>query len=115
MYATESFRTHCLFVCWLDLAGDYFAVRITEDPVYGTPVFTTMGGQSKCPGESGTNRRESQVSIVGILPRCANTGECTNVGLPAGTKAHYGVIIQNISPTGMYVYMYVVSSSRLEA
>ena len=30
--------------------GDYFAVRITQDPVYGTPVFTTMGGQSKCPG-----------------------------------------------------------------
>eukprot|EP01035_Chromulina_nebulosa_P063886 gene63886-87375_t len=50
--------------------GDYFAVRITEDPVYGTPVFTTMGGQSKCPGESGTNRRESQVSIQGIVPRC---------------------------------------------
>ena len=97
-----------LLVCVF--AGDYFAVRITEDPVYGTPVFTTMGGQSKCPGESGTNRRESQVSIAGIIPRCgsATTGPCTNEHLPAGAKAHYGVIIQNNSPTGEQ------SSSRLE-
>lgn len=41
-------------------AGDYFVVRITEDPVYGTPVFTTMGGQSKCPGETATSRREGE-------------------------------------------------------
>ena len=46
--------------------GDFFAVRIMEDPVYGTPVFTTMGGASKCPGETGTSRRESNVRIVQI-------------------------------------------------
>lgn len=88
----------------LTVVGDYFAVRITEDPVYGTPVFTTMGGQSKCPGESGTNRRESQVSIQGIVSRCGSAtppDECTNQNLAPGTKAHFGVIILNNSPTGV--------------
>ena len=85
----------------MNLIGDYFAVRITEDPVYGTPVFTTMGGQSMCPGETGTLRRESQVSIVGIVPRCAgNSNDCTNKNLLPGEKAHFGVIILNASPTG---------------
>ena len=81
--------------------GDYFAVRITEDPVFGTPVFTTMGGQSRCPGESGTNRRESQVRIVDIIPRCpSSSGDCTNINLNPGEKAHFGVVIINESPTG---------------
>lgn len=83
--------------------GDYFAVRVTEDPVYGTPVFTTMGGQSRCPGETGTNRRESQVTIQGIVPRCSSgtgTATCTNKNMPYGQKAHFGVIILNNSPTG---------------
>ena len=82
--------------------GDYFAVRVTEDPVYGTPVFTTMGGQSRCPGETGTNRRESQVTIKSIVPRCpAGSGDvpCTNKNLAFGEKAHFGVIILNESPT----------------
>jgi len=29
--------------CNLIVSGDYFALPIPEDPVYGTPVFTTMG------------------------------------------------------------------------
>ena len=31
--------------------GDYFAVKIAEDKNYGTPVFITIGGASKCPGQ----------------------------------------------------------------
>mmetsp|Transcript_20384 Transcript_20384/g.28120 ORF Transcript_20384/g.28120 Transcript_20384/m.28120 type:complete len:161 (+) Transcript_20384:157-639(+) len=53
--------------------GDYFAVRVTQDQTYGTPIFTTMGGQSKCPGETGTSRRESEVKIIQIIPRCGPT------------------------------------------
>ena len=25
-------------------SGDYFAVRVTEDPIYATPIFFTEGG-----------------------------------------------------------------------
>ena len=54
-----------------------------------------------CPGETGTLRRESRVSIVGIIPRCSASGsDCTNENLVSGEKAHYGVIILNASPTG---------------
>ena len=62
--------------------GDYFAVRVTEDPVFGTPVFTTMGGQSKCPGETGTTRRESNVKIHQIVDRCCNANPPTVAGKP---------------------------------
>ena len=77
-------------------------VRITEDPVFGTPVFTTIGGQSKCPGETGTSRRQSSVNIVDIVPRCVATDSlCKSTNLNAGEKAHFGVVILNTSPTGM--------------
>jgi hypothetical protein len=86
-------------------AGDYFAVRITEDPVYGTPVYTTMGGQSKCPGETATSRRESRVTIVDIVPRCGPSHNLpcdatVNPYFLSGEVASFGVVIQNLSPTG---------------
>ena len=81
--------------------GDFFAVRITEDPVYGTPVFTTMGGTSKCPGETGTSRRESNVRIVEIRERCGadNVSPCNEFTLAPGENANFGVVIENLSPT----------------
>jgi hypothetical protein len=86
--------------------GDYFAVRITEDPVYATPVFTTMGGVSKCPGETGTSRRESGVRIVQIIPRCGADKKsiCDETTLAPGDSAVFGVVIQNLSPTQDEVY-----------
>ena len=80
--------------------GDYFAVRVTEDPVFGTPVFTTMGGQSKCPGETGTSRRESNVKIHQIVDRCCNVKvDCLCQNLPDQTNAVMGVVILNLSPS----------------
>ena len=86
--------------------GDFFAVRITEDPVYGTPVFTTMGGASKCPGETGTSRRESNVKILEIRERCGadNASPCNELTLAAGDNANFGVVIENLSPTQDEVY-----------
>ena len=84
-----------------DDGGDYFAVRITEDPVYGTPVFTTMGGASKCPGETGTSRRESNVRILQIRERCGadKASPCNELTLGPGDNANFGVVIENLSPT----------------
>ena len=86
--------------------GDFFAVRITEDPVYGTPVFTTMGGASKCPGETCTSRRESNVGILEIRERCGadKASPCNELTLNPGDSAHFGVVIQNLSPTQDEVY-----------
>ena len=81
--------------------GDFFAVRITEDPVFGTPIFTTMGGASKCPGETGTSRRESNVRILQIRERCGadKASPCNELTLGPGDNANFGVVIENLSPT----------------
>ena len=102
--------------------GDYFAVRVTEDPVFGTPVFTTMGGQSKCPGETGTSRRESNVKLVQVVDRCCgiskgkkSTGKscvCTDLeerGDAVLDQAAFGVVIHNLSPSGNMIVCISVS------
>ena len=38
--------------------GDMFDVAIYKDPVFGTPVFKTLSGRSKCPHETDTVSRE---------------------------------------------------------
>lgn len=51
-------------------SGDVFAVKIETDTVYGTPIFTTIGGESTCPGETATTRRAEEVTIFDIIPHC---------------------------------------------
>lgn len=96
--------------------GDFFAVRITEDPVFGTPVFTTMGGASKCPGETGTSRRESNVRILQIRERCGadKASPCNELTLGPGDNANFGVIIENLSPTQDEVYYTLVVASAYD-
>ena len=71
-----------------------------------------MGGQSKCPGETGTTRRESNVVIQQIKERCCTVNppnangkavcSCQNIPDPDNTAgAAFGVIIKNLSPSGM--------------
>ena len=40
-------------------AGDTFDVGLYSDPVFGTPLFKTVAGESRCPHEPGTVARES--------------------------------------------------------
>ena len=82
--------------------GDYFVVRITEDTIHGTPVFKTMGGQSKCPGETATSRRESDVKIMEIKHKCGPNSNsiCDDSTLKSGDRANFAVVIFNNSPTG---------------
>ena len=102
----------CVLCCVVDVCdhsvhivavlGDLFVVRMTEDPVYGTPFFTTVGGQSKCPGETGTSNRWSGVTITQIIPRCGldRQSPCDPTTLAVGQPATFGVVIENLSPTG---------------
>ena len=39
--------------------GDLFDVTILKDDVFGTPVYFTSAGQSRCPSEAGTLAREA--------------------------------------------------------
>jgi len=61
-----------------------------------------MGGQSKCPGETGTSRRESEVRIVSVIPRCGpmRNQPCDTSTLQNAEVATFGVVIENLSPTG---------------
>lgn len=98
----------------LRLLGDYFAVRITEDSVFGTPVFKTMGGQSQCPGETATQRRQSRVTIKQIIHRCGtdrNT-RCDERTLKRGDPASFGLVIENLSPTRMLCLLCLYCISR---
>ena len=71
--------------------------------MYATPVFTTMGGASKCPGETLTSRRESQVSVR-IVSRCGPTRDqpCDESTLQPDEAAQFGLLINNLSPTGKF-------------
>jgi len=39
--------------------NDLFDVKITRDPIYGTPIFQTLGGRSECPHEEGTDNSDN--------------------------------------------------------
>ena len=97
-------------------SGDFFAVRFTEDPVFGTPIFTTMGGASKCPGETGTSRRESNVKILEIRHRCGadKASICNELTLNPGDYATFGAVIENLSPTQDEVYYTIQLSSLFD-
>jgi hypothetical protein len=43
--------------------GDYFVTEVLTDPVYGTPLFRTLSGLSRCIWEPGTVKRE-QIDIT---------------------------------------------------
>ncbi|MEP7264017.1 MAG: carboxypeptidase-like regulatory domain-containing protein, partial [Bacteroidota bacterium] len=47
-------------------ANDNFTVNIKKDPVYNTPVFETVAGQSSCPPESGTYLRDAMQLIIPV-------------------------------------------------
>lgn len=71
-----------------DDAGDQFRVIIKRDPVYQTPVFDLLGGQSSCPAEEGTNEREAmQLRVDGAI----------QAGIPADGTASFTFYAGNIS------------------
>lgn len=67
--------------------GDKFVVKVAADKRFGTPVFTTMGGRSSCPGEPLTVWRES-----GYVLDLASTP--TNLDLNPGEQAIIQLKIQ---------------------
>jgi hypothetical protein len=56
-FTTEKTRTVGYTLADDDI-GDNFTINIKKDPVYGTPVFDLVSGQSQCPHEPKTQPRE---------------------------------------------------------
>ena len=100
--ARSKLHTHSVSVVLSDPDPyDYFAVKILHDTVFGTPIFQTLGGQSECPGETATTKYDSFVTIEEISYRsCEARGYPFCQGLPYGTTATIGVVVQNLSPSG---------------
>jgi hypothetical protein len=67
-------------------ALDGFTVDVKEDPVYGTPVFVTKSGQTKCPHEDNTTAREG----TELFPK---TNSQSNV--PANSSASFTLYMNN--------------------
>lgn len=68
--------------------GDAYTVNIKKDPVYGTPVFDLLAGQSSCPAEDNTVPR----NIVEL-----RTDAAIQRGVPVGTAAVFKVYVKNLS------------------
>jgi hypothetical protein len=71
-------------------SGDMFDVEVKIDPVYGTPVFITKGGQSRCPHEQGTLSRESIK---------AQLSDAQLTFVPPEGIARVSLLLDNQSPT----------------
>ena len=74
-----------------DDARDGFLVEILADPVYNTPVFNLISGQTSCPWEPGTFKRDDPQIIA------LNSIE-TNI--PNGSEETFTLELGNNSETG---------------
>jgi hypothetical protein len=72
---------------------DKFVVAVSTDKRFGTPIFKTIGGASKCPGEPNTLWRES-----GLIVETAWAPGVNNKFIPPGQNALFDIIITNESP-----------------
>ncbi|CAL6288116.1 unnamed protein product [Bathycoccus prasinos] len=72
---------------------DKFVVAVSTDKRFGTPIFRTVGGASKCPGEPNTLWRES-----GLIVETAWATGVNNKAIPPGQNALFDIVITNESP-----------------
>ena len=89
--ATEETKSKTIgFVLDDDDPGDGFAFEMKKDMIWGMPVFVLVGGQSSCPWEEGTvKRQDTQIN--------ANLSTLTNVS--PGEPAVFTVNLGNNSGT----------------
>ncbi len=79
------------FVLDDDDPGDGFAFTVKSDPLWGMPVFELIGGQSSCPWEEGTVKRQ--------LASISST-ENLIVDVPPDEPALFTLLLGNSSETG---------------
>ena len=72
---------------------DKFVVHVNFDKRFGTPIFQTVGGASKCPGEANTIWRESGLDIA-----VKHSPGSNNFLVLPSKPALFDVLITNDSP-----------------
>ena len=72
--------------------GDNWTVDVKDDPLFRTPVFNVVAGQTSCPWEVGTAHREGMkmISLDGN----------TRLNVPSNGEASFKLQLQNNSQTG---------------
>jgi len=73
---------------------DKFVIQVSSDKRFGTPLFKTIGGASRCPGEPNTMWRESGVKI----DKTPWSASANNHFIPPDSNALFDIIITNASP-----------------
>merc|ERR1711959_128199 len=85
---------------------DKFVIQIATDSRFGTPIFKTIGGASKCPGEPNTMWRENGMSLETAWAAGVN-----NEYIPPHSNALYDVTITNDSPYRETMYFGLLLTS----
>jgi surface protein len=73
--------------------GDKFVIQVKFDKRFGTPIFQTIGGASKCPGEPNTMWREQ-----GLELSIAAADGIDNEFIAPDSSALFDITITNESP-----------------
>jgi len=73
--------------------GDKFVIQVKFDKRFGTPIFQTIGGASKCPGEPNTMWREQ-----GLELSIAAADGTDNEFIAPDSSALFDITITNESP-----------------
>ena len=77
-----------------DDIGDNFTVNIKTDPLFGTPVFELVSGESQCPHEEGTQPREGVQILVD------NNTESIALNVSTDQAALFSLFVGNTSQSG---------------
>ena len=85
---------------------DKFIIHVSSDKRFGTPLFKTIGGASKCPGEPNTMWRESEVDLESAWAAGVN-----NEYIPPHSNALYDLTITNASPYRETMYFGLLLTS----
>lgn len=91
-----------------DDLGDNFTMNIYKDPMFGTPVFTLISGESSCPHEQGTLPRE------GVQVLVDNLKKSTKINVSTDQAALFDLYLGNTSQSSetMTYQVDVVNSSN---
>jgi len=82
-----------------DDPGDTWTMDVKDDPIFKTPVFEIKAGQSSCPWEVGTARREG-VKLISVDGN-------TRLNVPSNGIASFKFLLNNNSQTGeTYTYAF---------
>lgn len=90
--------------------GDYFSLDVKKDPVYGSPVFITRGGQSSCPYEDeyrtkyfepGTQINAATMHVE--MPKIQIKDPIVS-NIPETSKAEFSAVLSNNSEVDLQIW-----------